>query len=128
MSNPHREGLDKHIERLEKAIQFIKRNGFELQLQHELIEANKMLLQLKKRFKIYAEILALDQPTVAEIKSYSKPPEVVHKVMTGVFVTLGHKEKEMKVGGVICVSTEIYRTVPTVRIMYLHVHVHYVVA
>ena len=91
MSNPHREGLDKHIERLEKAIQFIKRNGFELQLQHELIEANKMLLQLKKRFKIYAEILALDQPTVAEIKSYSKPPEVVHKVMTGVFVTLGHK-------------------------------------
>ena len=41
--------------------------------------------------------MALDQPTVAEIKSYSKPPVLVHQVMTGVFVMLGHKEKEMKV-------------------------------
>ena len=49
------------------------------------------------RYKIYAEIMALDQPTVAEIKSYSKPPVLVHQVMTGVFVMLGHKEKEMKV-------------------------------
>ena len=49
------------------------------------------------RYKIYAEIMALDQPTVAEIKSYSKPPAVVHTVMTGVFIALGHKEKEMKV-------------------------------
>ena len=35
---------------------------------------------------------------MAEIKSYSKPPVLVHQVMTGVFVMLGHKEKEMKVG------------------------------
>ena len=97
MANPHREGLDKHIELLEQAITFIKRHGFEYQLHQQLIEANRLLLQLKKRYKIYAEILALDQPTVAEIKSYSKPPPVVHTVMTGVFVTLGHKEKEMKV-------------------------------
>ena len=97
MANPHREGLDKHIQQLEAAIAFIKRHGFEYQLHHELIDANRLLLQLKKRYKIYAEILALDQPTVAEIKSYSKPPPVVHTVMTAVFVTLGHKEKEMKV-------------------------------
>ena len=98
MANPHRDGLDRHIVQLEQAINFIKRHGFEYQLTHALVEANKLLLQLKKRYKIYAEILALDQPTVAEIKSYSKPPELVHTVMTGVFVALGHKEKEMKVG------------------------------
>ena len=50
MANPHREGLDKHIEKLEAAINFIKRNGFEYLLTHELIEANKLLLQLKKRY------------------------------------------------------------------------------
>lgn len=97
MINPHREGLDRHIDNLEKAINFVKRHGFEYMLVHELAEANKLLLQLKKRYKIYAEIMALDQPTVAEIKSYSKPPVLVHQVMTGVFVMLGHKEREMKV-------------------------------
>ena len=113
MANPHREGLDKHIELLEQAITFIKRHGFEYQLHQQLIDANKLLLQLKKRYKIYAEILALDQPTVAEIKSYSKPPPVVHTVMTGVFVTLGHKEKEMKVGRQqpVCFSGVLFQSV-----------------
>ena len=68
MANPHREGLDKHIQQLEAAIAFIKRHGFEYQLHHELIDANRLLLQLKKRYKIYAEILALDQPTVVSLR------------------------------------------------------------
>ena len=53
MANPHRNGLDKHIENLENAINFIKRNGMDYMFTHELIEANKLLLQLKKRYFIY---------------------------------------------------------------------------
>lgn len=97
MANPQREDLEKHIKMLEGAIAFIKRNGFEYMFVKELKEAELILQRLRKRFKIYGELLALDQPTVAEIKSYSNPPELVHKVMMGVFIMLGHKESDMKV-------------------------------
>ena len=54
-------------------------------------------MQLRRLERIRAEILELKQSTVAEIRSYQKPPLVVHQVMTGTFVLLGHKAKEMKV-------------------------------
>ena len=87
----------RQIQALEKAITYVKHNGFEMQLSHELIEANKILLQLRRLERIRAEILELKQSTVAEIRSYQKPPPVVHVVMTGTFLLLGHKEKETKV-------------------------------
>lgn len=68
-----------------------------MQLSHELIEANKVLLQLRRLERIRAEILELKQSTVAEIRSYQSPPVVVHTVMTATFLLLGHKEKETKV-------------------------------
>ena len=87
----------RNLKQLEQAISYVKRNGFEIQLQHELIEAQKVLLQLRRLERIRAEILELKQATVAEIRSYQKPPPVVHIVMTGTFLILGHKEKETKV-------------------------------
>ena len=86
---------------LEKAINFIKKHGFELQFAAELIEANKLLLQLRRLERIRAEILELKQSTVAEIRSYQKPPTVVHIVMTATFLLLRHKEREMKVTALI---------------------------
>ena len=82
---------------LEKAINYVKHNGFEDQLHDEMREAQLIMLQLRRLERIRAEILELKQSTVAEIRSYSKPPPVVHTVMTATFLLLGHKEKETRV-------------------------------
>ena len=87
----------RQLKALEEAINYVKRNGFEMQLSKELLEANKILLQLRRLERIRAEILELKQSTVAEIRSYQKPPPVVHTVMTSTFLLLGHKEKETRV-------------------------------
>ena len=52
--------------------------------------------QLRRLERIRAEILELKQSTVAEIRSYQKPPPIVHTVMTGTFLLLGNSEKETK--------------------------------
>lgn len=57
----------------------------------------QILLQLRRLERIRAEILELKQSTVAEIRSYQKPPPIVHTVMTATFLLLGHKESETKV-------------------------------
>ena len=87
----------REIEEIEKAIETVKRNGFEVQMAKELIEANQILVRLRKIQRIRSEILELKQSTVAEIRSYQNPPVVVHTVMTATFLILGHKESETKV-------------------------------
>ena len=90
--------MDKRqLKELESAISFVKRNNLEPQLAKEMIEANKVLLQLRRLERIRAEILELKQSTVAEIRSYQKPPRIVHTVMIATFLLHGHKEKETKV-------------------------------
>lgn len=87
----------RELEELEKAINAIKKHGLEVPLAKELGEASKLLTRLKRLERIRHEILELKQATVAEIRSYQKPPAVVHKVMTATFLLLGHQEKETKV-------------------------------
>ena len=84
---------------LEAAVASVRRAGLEPQLHHELLAAHAVLSQLRRLERIRAEILELKQATVAEIRSYQKPPAVVHVVMTATFLLLGHHEKETKVGG-----------------------------
>ncbi|XP_060583766.1 trichohyalin-like isoform X2 [Ruditapes philippinarum] len=86
----------REIEELEKAINIIKKNGLEIQLARELRDAYEILTRLRKIQRIRSEILELKQSTVAEIRSYQKPPPVVHTVMTATFLILGHQEKETK--------------------------------
>ena len=88
---------ERELKKLEAAVNYVKRNGFEAQMASDLIEANKLLLRLRRLERIRAEILELKQSTVAEIRSYQKPPPVVVHVMTAVFIILAHKEKELKV-------------------------------
>ena len=66
-----------------------------------------MLLQLRRLERIRAEILELKQSTVAEIRSYQKPPPIVHTVMTATFLLLGHPEKETKV----CICSFIFEVI-----------------
>ncbi|XP_060077748.1 trichohyalin-like [Ylistrum balloti] len=86
----------REIEDLEKAIQTVKKHGFEVQLAKELAEANQLLVRLRRLERIRHEILELKQSTVAEIRSYQTPPLLVHTIMTATFLLLGHKEKETK--------------------------------
>ncbi|KAL5015776.1 hypothetical protein ScPMuIL_005365 [Solemya velum] len=96
-----REGLvramsKREIEELENAIATVKKHGMEVTLADELIQANHLLNRLHRLERIKHEILELKQSTVAEIRSYQKPPPVVHTIMTATFLLLGYKEKETK--------------------------------
>ena len=88
---------NRNLKELEKAVAFAKRGGFELVLSNELVDAHKLIIQLRRLERIRAEILELKQSTVAEIRSYQKPPEIVHHVMTATFLLLDHKERETAV-------------------------------
>lgn len=87
----------RELEELARAIETVKKHGFEVELSKELLEANQLLTRLRRLERIRHEILQLKQSTVAEIRSYQSPPQVVHTVMTSTFLLLGHKEKETKV-------------------------------
>ncbi|XP_077982721.1 uncharacterized protein LOC144437614 [Glandiceps talaboti] len=86
----------RHLEDLDKAIEYVKKKGFDVHLPHRMIEANKMLLRLKRLKRLRDEIMNLKQSTVAEIRSYQKPPKVVHQIMIGTYLLLGVGEKETK--------------------------------
>ena len=99
--------MDKRsLEDLEKAINFVKKHGYEAHMPEEMIKANKMLLSLKRLKRLRDEILNLKQSTVAEIRSYSKPPDQVHKVMIATYLLLGLKEKELQV----CTMQDLFKT------------------
>ncbi|XP_033644900.1 reticulocyte-binding protein 2 homolog a-like [Asterias rubens] len=86
----------RNLEELEKAINFVKKNSMEAHMPQEMIRANKLLLNLKRLKRLKDEILNLKQSTVAEIRSYNKPPRAVHMVMIGTYLLLGNKENTLK--------------------------------
>ena len=93
---------------LEKAVDNVKRGGFEQDLQREMAKGRALLEKLRRLEQMKKAVLSLSQSVVAEIKSYSKPPPVVHTVMTATFLLLGNSENETKswpatqVGGTWC--------------------------
>ncbi|KAK3781008.1 hypothetical protein RRG08_046312 [Elysia crispata] len=96
-----KDGLNKamskrEISDLERAMTFVRKNGFETALSREMLAAQHLLNRLRRLERIRHEILELKQATVAEIRSYQSPPPIVHTVMTATFLLLGHKERETK--------------------------------
>lgn len=89
------------INKLERAIKMVEKAGLQRKLNLQLQMAQKILEHLRKIEKLRHAIMNLDQKTIAEIKSYSNPPEIVHRVMTGTFILLGEKEKTLKVGALV---------------------------
>eukprot|EP00118_Oscarella_pearsei_P011354 m.75805 g.75805 ORF g.75805 m.75805 type:complete len:548 (+) comp35957_c0_seq1:63-1706(+) len=84
------------IEALKRAIDDVRSAGLERMLAREMAEADQLLAKLKKLEQFRKAVLNLDQRTIAELKSYGKPPRAVHNVMMAVFVLLGHSEKDTK--------------------------------
>jgi len=89
---------------LEKAIAAAEKAGMEKRLGVQLAMARRILEQLKRIEKLRNAVMNLDQPTIAEIKSYSSPPVAVNHVMTAMFLLLGESEKRMQVREILLIS------------------------
>merc|ERR1719204_1171633 len=88
--------FDRRIADIEAAIHAIKKGGFETLLAVELLEAQVLLKKLKRIQKAALEVQKLSQQTIAIMKSYNKPPDVVVQVMRSVFLLLGNKMSELQ--------------------------------
>ena len=101
VSLPHTEMKDsmskRDLQRLEKAVSAAEKEGFDKKLGLQFQMAKKVLEQLRRIEKLRHAILDLDQKTIAELKSYSSPPDGVYEVMAATFLLLGNTEKELKV-------------------------------
>ena len=74
-----------------------KSESLKRKLNLQMQMATKIQEQLKRIEKLKHEVMALDQRTIAEIKSYATPPDVVHQVMAATFLLLGSPESSLKV-------------------------------
>ena len=93
----------RNLEGILTAVDVIKSKGFEQDHAEQLLQADKLANKLKRLEKLKKDILALDQRTISEIRSYKKPLPAIHDVMAATYIILGYKEKELKV----CKSTNL---------------------
>ena len=78
-----------NIIRLEDAIAMAEEDDLDGLLSVRLDLAYSFLEQLYRLQRLRHSVLDLNQTTIAEMKSYTKPPEVVHEVMKATFIVLG---------------------------------------
>ncbi|XP_078683063.1 uncharacterized protein LOC144917163 [Branchiostoma floridae x Branchiostoma belcheri] len=88
-----RQGLKKAMktrqrDQLQAAIKAAK--PFKNELRKQLIEAEDILDKIKRLEKLRHAIMAMNQATIAEIKTYNNPPPAVYKVMMATFLLLGN--------------------------------------
>ena len=88
---------DHDIANLEADIMAAQNAGMDGKLVIDLEKAKEYLAQLKRLEELRQPVLAVHHITVAEIRSYDKPPPVVHQVMVATLMLLGDKENRMKV-------------------------------
>ena len=63
----------------------------------QVVAANNMAVGLQKLHKLRRMILDMDRWTIAEIRSYSRPPPVVHTVLQAALLLLGEDERTTSV-------------------------------
>ena len=89
--------VKRNLIEIEEAVDKIKKKGYEKDHFMVLSDADKLIQKLRRLEKLKKEILALDQRTISEIRSYQNPNPAIHQVMAAVYIILGYKEKELKV-------------------------------
>lgn len=62
-----------------------------------LDHAEELRSRLRRIKRLQHAVLEMDQKTISELRSYSKPPPAVHAVMATTFLLLGNKEADLKV-------------------------------
>ena len=94
----------RNITALEATIKLADDGDFERQLGLQLGMAKRLLEQLRRIEKLRHEIMKMDARTVAEIKSYTKPPPAVQRVMASTLRLLGESENNLRV----CVMLRVF--------------------
>ncbi|XP_052257258.1 uncharacterized protein LOC127862250 isoform X3 [Dreissena polymorpha] len=84
------------LDSLKKAIARAKDVNYDHQLDLQLALANRLRDQLERIEKLRHSVLNLDSKTIAEIKTYSNPPDGVHQSMMATFILLGNTPKEVR--------------------------------
>ncbi|UJR25878.1 hypothetical protein I4U23_007228 [Adineta vaga] len=87
---------ERTIPALEEAIQQVKDHNYIHQLKYECERALELLNRLMKIEHMKIRVLRLNQATIAELHSYTKPPDEVSTVMRATFLLLGHSDKEIQ--------------------------------
>lgn len=82
---------------MERLLHSASSTSLRRQLGDVVTEAEAMRSRLRRFKRLKHEVLAMDQKTISEIRSYPKPPAAVHAVMMATFLLLGNKEGELQV-------------------------------
>ncbi|XP_053405648.1 uncharacterized protein LOC123547128 isoform X2 [Mercenaria mercenaria] len=92
-----REAIDrKDLDYLEKALHSASDMTIRQNLGDLAVQAEAVRSRLRRLKRLRHEVLAMDQKTISELRSYPKPPQAVHSVMAATFMLLGNKESELK--------------------------------
>ncbi|CAF1215295.1 unnamed protein product [Adineta steineri] len=87
---------ERTIPALEEAIQQVKDHDYIQPLKYECERALELLNRLMKIEHMKIRVLRLNPSTIAELHSYTKPPDEVLTVMRATFLLLGHSEREIQ--------------------------------
>ncbi|KAK3582815.1 hypothetical protein CHS0354_035754 [Potamilus streckersoni] len=87
---------NKRLDQLELAVGVAIKSGYTAELGVEIAEARQAMDRIKRLQDLMQRVLELNQKTIAEIRSYSNPPEEVYKVMKATLLLLGNYEEETK--------------------------------
>lgn len=86
----------RHLETLERAITHGKESRFRDKVAKQITEAEDVRDHLKHLNKIAHDVLEMKQTTIAELRSYKYPPDVIVDVMRSTFLMLGEKKEEVE--------------------------------
>ncbi|KAK3582812.1 hypothetical protein CHS0354_035750 [Potamilus streckersoni] len=92
----HNAMKSKKLDHLELKVGEAIEKGYTAELGVEIAEAREAVDRMKRLQKLMQGVLELNQETIAEIRSYSNPPEEVYKVMKATLLLLGNYEEETK--------------------------------
>ena len=78
-----------------------KLKGYDIDSDHELMEhisrAQDLLVLFEQVERMKSVVMSLKQPTISEVRSYSKPPPAIQNVMEATYVLLGEEQSKLKV-------------------------------
>lgn len=80
--------------KLKAALKKVEKSKCEDRVAREVAVAKQLLERIRKLQKLLHAILDMEQSTIAEMRSYAKPPAIVKRVMMATLLLLGHFEEE----------------------------------
>ncbi|WAQ98341.1 HIL-like protein [Mya arenaria] len=86
----------KDLDLLERALHSASSSSLRRHIGELGTQAEAMRSRLRRFKRLQHEVLAMDQKTISEMRSYPKPPPAVHAVMAATFLMLGIKEADLK--------------------------------